>query len=142
MTRKKSPQHRDSTGIELGKRAEELERLRGFVEERLASADNETVGELRGVDHHPADTVDFQLQRGLQQTTREILEGEALQVRKALERRAAGQYGICDECGKPISLARLAARPEATLCIDCQRKREESRASERHHDGAMHREVA
>ncbi len=32
----------------------------------------------------------------------------------------AGDYGFCDSCGIEIGLARLEARPTATLCIDCK----------------------
>jgi DnaK suppressor protein len=42
-------------------------------------------------------------------------------VEAALARRAAGTYGICDSCGRPIAAARLAARPAARTCIDCAR---------------------
>jgi DnaK suppressor protein len=42
-------------------------------------------------------------------------------VEAALTRRAAGTYGICDSCGRPIAAARLAARPAARTCIDCAR---------------------
>ena len=31
----------------------------------------------------------------------------------------------CEECGKPISAARLAAVPTATLCVWCKSKRDE-----------------
>ena len=31
-----------------------------------------------------------------------------------------GTYGICDNCGKEISLERLQAIPQAALCIDCK----------------------
>jgi RNA polymerase-binding transcription factor len=37
----------------------------------------------------------------------------------ALERLAAGRYGVCDRCGQPIGEDRLAARPAATTCIRC-----------------------
>jgi RNA polymerase-binding transcription factor DksA len=37
----------------------------------------------------------------------------------ALRRLAAGRYGICDRCGRPIGAARLAARPTALTCIRC-----------------------
>ena len=40
-------------------------------------------------------------------------------TRAALDRVAEGSYGICENCGKPIAPARLAALPEATLCINC-----------------------
>jgi DnaK suppressor protein len=38
----------------------------------------------------------------------------------ALARMDAGSYGDCESCGEPIGLARLRARPEARLCVDCQ----------------------
>jgi DnaK suppressor protein len=42
-------------------------------------------------------------------------------VEAALARRNAGSYGICENCGRPISAERLAARPAARTCIDCAR---------------------
>ena len=42
-------------------------------------------------------------------------------VEAALERRAAGGYGVCETCGRPIAPERLAARPAARTCIDCAR---------------------
>ena len=49
------------------------------------------------------------------------------QVDQALARIAAGTYGICDACGKPIALARMEANPVATLCIEDQAKTEKKR---------------
>ncbi|MFW3169631.1 TraR/DksA family transcriptional regulator [Geodermatophilus sp. CPCC 206100] len=40
-------------------------------------------------------------------------------VDDALERRAAGDYGVCESCGRPIAPDRLAARPAARTCITC-----------------------
>ncbi len=37
----------------------------------------------------------------------------------ALERLAAGRYGVCERCGQPIGAARLAARPAAVTCVRC-----------------------
>jgi RNA polymerase-binding protein DksA len=42
-------------------------------------------------------------------------------VEAALARREAGAYGICENCGRPISPERLEARPAARTCIDCAR---------------------
>ena len=42
-------------------------------------------------------------------------------VEAALAHREAGTYGICENCGRPISPERLAARPAARTCIDCAR---------------------
>ncbi len=33
--------------------------------------------------------------------------------------RAAGTFGTCIDCGKPIAEARLEARPYAAKCVDC-----------------------
>lgn len=32
----------------------------------------------------------------------------------------AGDYGSCEDCGSPISEARLSYRPESTRCLHCQ----------------------
>jgi DnaK suppressor protein len=40
-------------------------------------------------------------------------------VDRALGKLDEGTYGICDRCGKLISVARLEARPWSVLCIDC-----------------------
>lgn len=45
-------------------------------------------------------------------------------IRQALERLDDGTYGICDECGEPISIQRLKARPVTTLCINCKSRME------------------
>lgn len=38
----------------------------------------------------------------------------------ALHRINGGTFGQCQECGDPIGVSRLHARPGATLCIGCQ----------------------
>ena len=60
------------------------------------------------------------IQLKLKQTDAKILQA----IDEALWRIEKGTYGICQECGKQIPAERLAARPEATLCVDCQRRQE------------------
>lgn len=36
----------------------------------------------------------------------------------ALERVAAGTYGVCEVCGRPIPAGRLEVRPGATRCVE------------------------
>jgi RNA polymerase-binding transcription factor DksA len=127
MARKKK---RDSgREDQLEQKAQEIERLRHFVDDTTFSDDQrELTGELTvAADQHPSDTADFTFQRELMETTREILDQEATQAREAMERMAEGTYGLCAECGRAIAPERLAARPQATLCIDCQRERESFR---------------
>ena len=112
----------------LERRAQELEALRQAEHETAFAGDQrEVTGEPSTLSQHPADVADFTYQRELQQTTQELLEREAAQVREALRRRDQGTYGICQQCGRQISAQRLQARPEATLCIDCQRRLEAGR---------------
>jgi RNA polymerase-binding protein DksA len=42
----------------------------------------------------------------------------------ALSRIATNEYGICQRCGKRISVARLEALPYASLCIECKSREE------------------
>jgi len=42
-------------------------------------------------------------------------------IAAAMERLAAGTYGSCERCGKPISGERLEARPTVRTCITCAR---------------------
>jgi len=43
-------------------------------------------------------------------------------IDKALVRLEDGDYGYCEETGEEIGLARLEARPIATLCLDAQER--------------------
>jgi phage/conjugal plasmid C-4 type zinc finger TraR family protein len=109
----------------LARRAQDLEALRRAGHDTAFSGDQREVsGELSMVGQHPADVADVTYQRELQHTTERMLEREAAQVEQAMRARASGTYGICQECGQPIPAERLAARPEATLCVKCQRQRE------------------
>ena len=45
-------------------------------------------------------------------------------IEKALGRIDDGTFGICEECGEEISVKRLEARPETTLCIRCKEDQE------------------
>jgi DnaK suppressor protein len=51
-----------------------------------------------------------------------LIAQEIASVRRALGRIVDGSYGECVRCGEAIAPARLTARPEAALCIDCARK--------------------
>lgn len=45
-------------------------------------------------------------------------------IDKALQKLDAGTFGICERCEEEISLKRLEARPETTLCIRCKEEQE------------------
>ena len=41
-------------------------------------------------------------------------------IRAALRAVDKGTYGLCERCGKEISVERLEVKPDATLCVQCQ----------------------
>lgn len=51
-----------------------------------------------------------------------VMERKLESVNTALRAMEKGSYGICERCGNPIDPARLEVRPDATLCLDCQRE--------------------
>ena len=113
----------------LARRAEDLEQLRQAEHDTtLAGDQREVSGEISLVGQHPADVADFTYQREMEQTTQQLLERETAQVQAAMRAQEQGTYGKCQECGRPIPPERLQARPEATLCVECQRRQETGRA--------------
>lgn len=45
-------------------------------------------------------------------------------IQKAIGKIEAGSFGKCETCEGEISLKRLEARPETTLCIRCKEEQE------------------
>jgi DnaK suppressor protein len=123
------PKTRPPADDALARRAQELENLRQAADDAAVSGDQREVTGESPVGQHPADVADFTYQRELQMTTRELISRQSAQVDEALLARARGTYGTCQKCTKQIPAERLAARPEATLCVECQRSREGVRAS-------------
>jgi DnaK suppressor protein len=52
---------------------------------------------------------------------------EYRRILKALEMIDEGTYGVCSDCGQPISEKRLQLYPNATRCLACQEAAEERR---------------
>jgi RNA polymerase-binding transcription factor len=50
------------------------------------------------------------------------------EVRAALKRIAEGSYGMCVQCGQPISQKRLEALPWAAYCIKDEERLEQERS--------------
>jgi DnaK suppressor protein len=61
----------------------------------------------------------FAQQRDL--ALRDRADHQLVLVDEALARLAAGRFGRCVRCGRPIAAERLEALPWAARCIDCQR---------------------
>lgn len=48
------------------------------------------------------------------------LEKQLREVLAALEKMEKGNYGVCENCNKDISVDRLEAYPAAKTCIECK----------------------
>lgn len=45
-------------------------------------------------------------------------------IEKALAKIEDGSFGNCEECGEEVTMKRLEARPETSLCIRCKEDQE------------------
>jgi DnaK suppressor protein len=98
--------------------------LRSALEEERASlrAQLDELGHgAIGLDYDPnfADSSQVTAERGENETLVNNLVDTLRDVEHALEKFDNDSYGRCESCGQPIAAARLEARPEARLCIDC-----------------------
>jgi DnaK suppressor protein len=61
---------------------------------------------------------------GLELRTRDRQRKLISKIDAALRRIDEGEYGYCEVTGEPISLARLEARPVATMTVEAQERHE------------------
>ncbi len=69
------------------------------------------------------------LERELETALDEHGSAEIKAIEAALQRMAAGLYGLCTDCGAAIPAARLQAAPEAPRCIACQQRHEQGHSA-------------
>lgn len=50
------------------------------------------------------------------------LEIQLKEINQALRKIEKGQYGICENCKKPINEERLKFIPQAKFCIECSKE--------------------
>ena len=101
----------------LLRRRDAIRQSLALARSQLQIASNRDVG----------DAVDLVLDAEYHEISSQLAEVESTelaQIEVALERMVTGDYGVCDDCGRNIPLARLQALPYATLCIQCQRGQE------------------
>lgn len=62
--------------------------------------------------------LEYAKELSIEQNTADLLS----KVDHALDRMAAGDYGICESCGTSIPIERLDVLPYSTLCVECAAK--------------------
>jgi DnaK suppressor protein len=98
----------------LARKIELEERLKGLAAEKVT--DDEV--------HDPADQASAATSEEISLSIQKNEYDEYLMICKALDALDKGTYGICIDCGQPISPRRLALYPNATRCVACQEQAE------------------
>jgi DnaK suppressor protein len=110
------------------------ERQREYFKQKLLNwkedilrESRETLSHLQAeTENHPdiADRASSETDRSLELRTRDRQRKLISKIDEAIRRIEDGSYGYCEETGEPIGLARLDARPIATLSLEAQERHE------------------
>jgi len=95
--------------------------------EDILRESRETLSHLQeDTENHPdiADRASSETDRALELRTRDRQRKLIAKIDEALRRIEEGVYGYCEETGEPIGVARLDARPIATLSLEAQERHE------------------
>lgn len=96
--------------------------------EELMEEAQETLNNLRDDSYKEvgdeADRASRESDHTLELRTRDRYRKLLRKIEQALERIDDNSYGYCEDTGEPIGVARLEARPIATLTVDAQERRE------------------
>ena len=98
------------------KRKVVLERARQMLSEGMVLDANDLPDEMDLASSEYLQSLTFRL-RGRE-------KGLLEKIVKALAKIEDGSFGTCEECSEEITVKRLEARPEATLCISCKEDQE------------------
>lgn len=102
------------------------QKLQAWKEDILRES-RETLVHLQSeTENHPdlADRATSETDRSLELRTRDRQRKLISKIDEALRRIADGSYGYCEDTGEPIGVARLDARPTATLSLEAQERHE------------------
>ena len=101
-----------------------VEEIRSIAKDASTSP-REASGDLSAYTVHmadmAADTYERELSMNIASSEQQIL----YQIDEALKRLDDGSFGLCQQCNQPIAMSRLKAVPYASLCIECQRAKEQ-----------------
>jgi DnaK suppressor protein len=101
----------------------EREQIVGEVKQIVESSKEMGQDGIQDIGDEAANIYNKQVLLSLNENERMRLQ----EVDEALDRIENGTYGICEECGGPISLKRLEVRPVAKYCVPCLTKLEKGK---------------
>ncbi len=100
----------------------------------LLNESNATIRELQEENLQKPDLADrasAETDHALELRTRDRERKLISKINSALEKVEDGSYGYCEETGEPISIARLEARPIASLSLEAQERHERRERTQR-----------
>jgi len=95
----------------------------------IVKESRETMSQLASGPMQEADLTDrasSETDWGIHLRTRDRQRKLISKIDSALRRIDSGDYGFCEVTGEPISLARLEARPIATMTVEAQERHEKN----------------
>jgi DnaK suppressor protein len=101
----------------------EREKIVGDVKQIVESSKEMGQDGIQDIGDEAANMYNKQVLLSLNENERVRLK----EVDESLDRIENGSYGICEECGGPISLKRLEVRPVAKYCVPCLTKLEKGK---------------
>ena len=108
----------------ITERSKVVKEIRSIAQDATKSP-REASGDLSAYTVHmadmAADTYERELSLNIASSEQEVL----YQIDDALKRLDDGSFGVCQQCNQPISMSRLKAVPYASMCIGCQRVKEQ-----------------
>lgn len=113
-----------------------------YFRQRLLSWKSELIRESSGTIHNTlqetelqqpdlADRASAETDHALELRTRDRERKLISKINEALIRIDQNEYGYCEETGEPIGVARLEARPVATLSLEAQERHEKMEKTHR-----------
>ena len=102
------------------------QKLMAWKDEILRESRETVIHLQKETENHPdlADRATSETDRALELRTRDRQRKLISKIDEALRRIEDGSYGYCEETGEPIGLARLEARPVATMSVEAQERHE------------------
>ena len=108
----------------ITERAKLASEIRSLAQD-AAKSPREASGDLSAYTVHMADMAADSYEREVSMNIVSSEQELLYQIDDALKRLDDGTFGVCQQCSQPITMSRLKAVPYASMCIACQRTKEQ-----------------
>ena len=108
----------------------EMESFRRMLRVQLEQLERKSEGSIAGLldatvaAADPLDRAGLESEREMAVHMMERNRKLAAKIKKALQKIDDRTFGVCEECGEEINVARLRLRPVTELCIRCKTQQE------------------